>query len=172
MCIKKLWIAVLLGMVLVAGLAGEVGARDRAAVSARKYVTIPAGHFSPNQDGSDWYNNGDYITLGSGSSGSFIAPVVFPGSGPVTVKKLILYAYDTSGTVDISVGLYKTNPSADTKAQMAMANSDGAVPAVREFSDTSITYATIQRSHGVYLRLALGAPALHKVYGVKIAYTD
>jgi hypothetical protein len=172
MNVKKLWIAVLLGMLLVLSLAGEAGARDRAAVSARKYITIPAGHFHPLQDGYDWANYGSNIYLVSGSHGSFLAPVVFPGSGPVTVRKVILYAKDNNVTHDLSVTLYKTNPVTGSDTNMANTWSGEYSPDIREFTDTTITYATIQRTHGAYLRLYFDAYADLTVYGVKIAYTD
>ena len=172
--VKKLWIAVLLGMLLVLSLAGETGARDRAAVSARKYVTIAGGHFQPIQDGCDWWNNGNFVKLSSSASPitDFVAPVVFPGSGPVIVRKITLYADDNVAIHDVVVSLYKLNPAGGTGIEMASASSAGNALGIREFSDTSITYATIQRTHGVYLYLSFDASSSLLVTGVKIAYTD
>ena len=171
MYIRKLWIAALLAMLLVANLAGEAGARERAVVSARKYVTIPAGHFHTHRDGTDWYNYGDYMEVNSGT-GHFVAPVVFPGSGPVTVKKVILYAYDNNVIHDVQLFLHKTTPASGGDTEMAYVYSTSASATdPREFSDTTITYATIQRTHGAYLYLQITDAWYLRVYGVKIAYT-
>ena len=173
MYIKKLWIAVLVGMLLVLSLAGEAGARERAAVSAWKYVTVPAGWFHPTDDGYDWNNNGVSIEVNSGAAW-FIAPVVFPGSGAVTVKKVTLYAYDNNGTDDVNVRLYKTNPYTGTETNMARAESSGASTTVpRVFSDNTIVGPMIVRSRGAYLWLQFPASSSSlTVYGVKIAYVD
>ena len=153
---RKLRTAVVLGVLLVLVLGGEVGARDRAAVSAWKYVTIPAGHFHPVEAGYDWWNNGNLISLYSGSSAFFTAPVVFPGSGPVIVKKVILYAHDNSITGNVGVNLYKTNPLTGGETEMAYAQSalNSSIDP-RVFSDATITYAKIQRTHGAYLWLGI-----------------
>ena len=45
-------------------------------------------------------------------------------------------------------------------------------PAIRGFSDTTITYATIRRTHGAYLWLCFDAYASLDVDGVKIAFVD
>jgi hypothetical protein len=136
-------------------------------------VTIPAGHFHAQRDGLDWYNDGRYLYLASGSNGTFIAPVVFPGSGPVTVKKVILYAYDNSITGNVDVTLYKTNPLTGGETDMAYTQSalNSSVDP-RVFTDTTITYAKIQRTHGAYLWLGIGGSADLRVYGVRIAYVD
>ena len=173
MNIKKLWIEVLLGMVLVLSLAGEAGARDRAAVSQREYITIPAAAFQPSREGFSTSFNGSYLWLHSPSMGaSFLAPVVFPGSSPVVVRKVILYAEDNHWS-SVGVTLEKANPGGGTPVAMASAQTTGSASGVREFSDTSITYATVQRTHLIYLRLlfyAAGEQSL-RVRAVKIAYT-
>lgn len=154
-------------------LGGEAGARDRAAVNAWKYVTIPAGWFHPVADGYDWNNNGNYIYLNSGSSAAFSAPVVFPGPGPVTVKKVILYAYDNNSGANVDVTLYKTNPLTGGETNMAYAQSalNSSVDP-RVFSDATITHAKIQRTQGAYLWISFGGSSNLWVYAVKIAYTD
>ena len=170
---KKVRTAVVLGVLLVLVLGGEAGARERAAVSARKYVTIPGGHFHPNGDGYDWHSDGRYIEVNSGSNVVFIAPVVFPGSGPVTVRKVTLYARDNNASSDVGVSLYKTNPLTGGETAMASAWSSGASATdPREFSTTDITYATIQRAHGAYLWLRFTSSSDLRGYAVKIAYTD
>ena len=174
MNVRKLWPAVILGVLLVMSLAGEAGARERTAVNLRKYITIPAAHFNPNQDGLDWYNEGRRLYLDAAANyGTFIAPVVFPGSGPVTIRKITLYAYDNNGAEDIGATLYKTSPSTGAETEMACARSTGASTTnPREFSDITITYATIQRTHGVYLAVYFPARSNLEMFGVKIAYVD
>ena len=84
----------------------------------RKYVTVPAAHFHPVEDGLDWFNNGAYMFVSAGS-GDFLAPVVFPGSGPVTVRKIILYAYGNNASVDVGVQLNKSMPATGNHIPMA-----------------------------------------------------
>jgi hypothetical protein len=72
----------------------------------------------------------------------------------------------------VNVRLYKTNPGAGTEIAMARAESTGSASGIREFSDTTITWATIQRAHGAYLWLEFPSSSNLEVYGVKIAYTD
>ena len=172
MNVKKLWIAVLLAMLLVASLAGEAGARERTAVSAWEYVTVPAAWFHPTEDGTDWSNAGHRIYVNSGT-GSFIAPVMFPGSRPVIVKKVILYAYDNNAGANVPVTLYKTNPYAGTDVDIAYAQSAlNSSVNPRVFSDVTITYAKIQRTQGAHLWLDINGSTDLAVYGVKIVYID
>ena len=139
----------------------------------RKYITIPAAHFHPSEDGYDYYNYGRYLYFESGIGGDFIAPVVFPGSGPVTVRKVTLYGYDNNASTYLSVDLFKTNPSAGSKISIARVETSGASSTgPREFSTTSMTYATIQRTHGAYLWLDFNGSSGLSVEAVKIAYTD
>ena len=170
MHIKKLWIAVLLGMLLVLSLVGEAGARDRAAVSAWKYVTVPAAAFHPMDSGSAWWNYGSNIQAVGPSQVAFVAPVIFPGLGAVTVKKVILYAHDSNSSYNARVRMWKTNPATGSEALMADAKSYGALPGIRAFSDTTITHATIHRQRGAYLLLNLQGTLV--AYSVKVAYTD
>ena len=91
----------------------------------------------------------------------------------MVVKKLTLYAYDNNGGEDIGATLYKTSPSTGGETEMAYARSTNAAATnPREFSDTSITFATIQRTHGVYLAVYFPARSNLEMFGVKIAYVD
>ena len=169
MNVKKLWIAVLVGMLLVLSLAGEAGARERAAVSAWKYVTVPAGHFIPTTDSWAYSNNGYYLT----GDGNFTAPVVFPGSGQVIVKKVILFAVDNTVGADVDVTLYKTDPAAGVEVSVASAASIGNESGIRTFKNSTIKQATITRSRGAYLWLSFDVDNHNlRAYAVKVAYVD
>jgi hypothetical protein len=73
----------------------------------------------------------------------------------------------------VGATLYKTSPYNDGETEMAYAKSNGASgTSSREFSDVTITYATIRPHHGVYVAVYFPVRANLEMYGVKIAYVD
>jgi hypothetical protein len=169
---KKLWIVLLLGALLVVALTGEVQARPDNEPQAWLTTTVPAGSFHPIEDGVDWHNNGYYIQLDSGGVECFTAPVTFPErSGTVKVKTLTLWVYDNNGTGNANVGLYRTKPFKAAEDQMGYVTSAGSSTVdPRTFQDTTIEYNPVKTEHGAYLWLCIGGTDID-VYGVKIRYT-
>ena len=180
---KKSWIALLLGGLLLATLAGAVWARPqgRPAAHGTAYkldrpkahhggfhytVTIPAAHFHPMIDGLNWLNNGDYIRMDSGSGWFTAAVPMLPGNR--TVESVTMYVMDNNGAAQASVTLYRTKTDG-TRQGMAYIATTGSSGSIRSFSDTSISPSTIWGGHGAYLYLVIGATDI-SVYAVQIKY--
>ena len=134
-------------------------------------MTVPAANFHPIDDGTDWSNSGYRIYMNSGT-GSFTTPVEFPGSGPVVVKKVILYAWDNSTGASADVTFYKARPETGSEVDLATVQGGLNAASIRAFSSTTITYAKIQRIHGPDLWLNTDGSSVLSVYGVKIACVD
>ena len=177
--VKKWWIPLLLGALLMATLVGVVWARPNArplAAATTKRITIPAGWFHPTREGADWTNGGGEITSNKDEESQFfIAPVVFPSAGQTfTVEKMALYAYDQNGGLgnyDACVSLYKTNPGAGSDVKMAGACSTGSSTTdPRTFTETTIKYNPVTTARGAYLWLTIEDDTNLDVYGVRIWY--
>jgi hypothetical protein len=161
--------------VLSAGSELEAGAvpepRTGESVEPRAWytITVPAASFIPSQDNWDYLNNGDYLETKTGTSW-FSAPVPFPFPS-VTVKQVILYAYDDHSEQGVCLWLYRAAPSAGTEVEMAYVCSTGSSTTVpRAFPDTSIVAPLVQGYKSAYLWLELPAGSL-EVHGVTIKYT-
>jgi hypothetical protein len=181
--IRRSWIALLLGGLLLATLVGVVWAKPKGEPAAHGTaakldkpkshhgafhytVTIPGGHFHPRYDGLDWYNGGNYIQMTSGV-GQFTAAVpMLPGNR--TVESVTMYVQDNNGAVDACVYLRRTKTDG-TETSMASVCSTGSSGSIRTFSDTSISPSTIWGGHGAYLYLSIASTNI-QVYSVQINY--
>lgn len=169
--IKKMLMPVLLGSLLVAILVGVAGAsrNDRPLASPGTKLTIPAAYFHPVNDDCDYENSGVYLYLISGTC-TFTAPVFFPGK--VRVNSITLYAYDNNASHDIGVNLYRTVPHKVTEKLMGFASTNGSSPTLpRVFTDSSLAFNPVRRTHGAYLWLTIGDNDSLDFYGVRIDYT-
>jgi hypothetical protein len=167
---NRLWIPVLVGS-LVAALLGPTGGSAATAAEPRlttASIMIPAAAFIPTYN-SDYFSMGSYLSVASGS-GSFTVPLSFPVP-VVNIKKITLYAYDSTGTADVCVSLYRARPmdaSEDYAAEVCTADND---------LNPQVIYTTnilIRRMntafHAPYLWLVISGPGV-KLYGVKINYS-
>jgi hypothetical protein len=172
--VKKYWMVVLLAGLLMATLVGVAGARpnDRPSGALSRRITIPAGHFIPNDETTQWYNDGFYIRSDTdGSSEIFLAPVVFPTGQAVVVESVTFYAYDNNASADVYLELYLTDPTAGIEGQMASVCSTGASPTYpRSFTDSSIDNNPVKHGKGVYLWLDFQDDTNLKFHGVRIQY--
>ena len=181
--VKKSWIAVLCGALLMATLVGVVWARPNArpqAAATTKRITIPAGWFHPVGSGYSWRSFGYYtVSYLNQTSVFFHAPVVFPSGGQkFTVEKIALYAYDENGPAqgnkNACVYLYKTNPLVGATSQPAMmasvCSTGSSATDPRTFTTTTIASNPITTARGAYLRLEIEDNTDLLVYGVRIWY--
>ena len=172
--VKKSWIAVLLGALLMGVLVGAVwarpGGRPRAAATTKK-MTIPAGAFHPVDEGYEFYNDGSWITADTAGA-NFATHVVFPGGGDrFTVEKLTLYAYDKAMPANICVYLYRTNPTNGTESLMASKCSSGSSSTdPRSFTTTNINPSLATTPRGLYVLLEIEDATNLDAYGVRIYY--
>jgi hypothetical protein len=168
------WMAVVMGALLVGVLVGEVvrARPDHSAQAAdvTRRVTVPAAFFHPNDEGLDYWNNGNYVEMQSGQ-GIFTAPVVFPCLSSVTVERIILSVKDqnSGGIANACVTLYRTKPNKGIENKMASVCSSGAQPGIINYTDDTVDYPEVWPSHGPYLWLELYGTNI-EVYGVRIEY--
>jgi hypothetical protein len=168
--LKKCWIVLLLGAVLMATLMGVAGARPMGAISRR--ITVPAGHFIAH-DNNDLYYNGGYqvYSKNDGITEIFTAPVVFPTGQSVVVESITLYLYDENASDEACVTLYRTDPTAGDQVSMAAVCSTGSSSTnPRSFTDISISNNPLKHGKGVYLWLTIEDNTNLDVYGVRIQY--
>ena len=167
---KKAWIALVLGALLIGTMVGVVWARPsqspQAADITRK-ITIPGGFFSPTEDGYDWYNTGNHVRVDSGT-GSFIAPVVFPCLPSVTVERVILYADDQNGGADATAILTRTKPSTGQLVMLGPVSSTGSAVGIRTFTSANIN-KVVWPAQGIHVRLFINGTNM-LVYGVTVEY--
>jgi hypothetical protein len=173
--VKKYWMVVLLGAVLVAAFVGPAGARPDQSPEAgalTRRITVPAGHFFPQTDGTNWTNNGANLHSDvSGSPVCFTAPVVFPTGQSVVVESITLYALDDNGADDMYLRLYKTDPTGGDELEMAHVSTSGSSSTdPRHFTDGTIENNPVKHGRGVYLWLCLEDNYELYFYGVRIEY--
>ena len=135
---------------------------------ATKRVGIPGITFIPRNSVSD-QKSSFFGILTSDASGTvrFVAPVRLP-KGAV-VQRFALHARDFS-TVDLTARLVRVPVASTTGTVMATVGSAGSDEAVREFSTSTISGATIDPVNNVYYAEILLASTV-EAYGVTIDYT-
>ena len=169
--VKKSWMAVVMGVILVGTLVGVVWARPNDRPEAQditRKITVPAGFFHAAIDGIDWVNLGPYIKMTSGP-GIFTAPVVFPCLPSVTVERLTLYVEDNNSSWNACAALERTRPQQGDQAQMAHVCSNGTTTGVQPFTDGSISPDVVWPSHGVYAWINIDGTSIY-VHAVRIEY--
>ena len=171
--VKKSWIAVLSGALLMATLVGVVWARPngrpQGAGPTRK-LTVPAASFIPADEAYNYWNDGTYLLMQSGS-GSFTAPVVFPTKKTVTVEKITLYAYDNNSTWAACVWLRRARPTHGDHQNMGQAcSTDQSSNDPRSFTDATINPSAVRPGHAPYLWLHIQSSPGLGVYAVRIEY--
>jgi hypothetical protein len=175
--VRKLWISVLLGVLLIAAMVGVAGAgrnnRPHGALGPTAYITVPAAAFNPVQEGANWYNYGYYLLNESPSSWDFLAgPIVFPHSGTVQITEIVLVAVDNDGAASAEVCAWVVRSSfSGGSDQMGSVCSTGSAPDLRHFKTTSISPARVNpKWHGCYVKVRLGPTVAVGAASVRIAY--
>jgi hypothetical protein len=131
---------------------------------------VPAASFIPADDAHNYWNNGTYVAMNSGS-GSFSAPVEFPTHKTVTVEKITLYAYDYNSLSRACVWLKRERPTHGDAQVMGSACSTGSSATdPRSFTNANINPSAVRPGHGLYLWLEIQASAALGVYAVRIEY--
>jgi hypothetical protein len=167
--VKKLWVPVLLGVVLLVILAGVAGAIPREAAS--KVLSISPAAFVPDNDNRDYDNWGHFVKCNAGTCyfNAYVNPPA-PGSS-WTVTGLKLLVDDNNAGANACAEIWRETVATGKSYRMAQTCSTGAVPnTVRLFSDSSISYNPVTNSHAVYLRISVPYANL-SVRGVKVLFT-
>jgi hypothetical protein len=101
---KKAWMAMVLGALLLGTMAGAVWARPKQMLAGNRKLAIGPAAFEPAFDGYDyqiitWEMGKDTAYMSTtGDYDEYVAPVVFPTLSPVTVKKITLIVNDMNET--------------------------------------------------------------------------
>jgi hypothetical protein len=98
--VKKLWMPLLLGVLLMSTLVGVAGARPNARPEASPALVdymFSAKHCNPPSDQTQWRSTATSIMCNNpaGSCG-FNCPIKPPHQGVIRVQRLAMYAYDNS----------------------------------------------------------------------------
>jgi len=168
--VKKWWMMVLCGALLMAALVGVAGARPQAA-SRTHMINVPPSSFVAENDGVDYTNNGDRLGLSSGGGDCFLATVWFPTKKEVIVEKVRLYGLDNNGSKSVYVGLFRENPATGNAVSMAVVSSSGSSTTdPRRWTTTTITGNPIKRAWAAYLWLCTEHSSNLNSSGVRIWY--
>jgi len=175
---KKLWIAVLSCVLLIALMVGVAGARgnDRTSgtLGPTAYITVPGAAFNPIDEGADWYNYGQWIRNDSLSDERFYAgPIVFPHAGAVQITEVVLSAYDNNpgATAEACATVWRSVFASGAEQSMASVCSTGSATGVRKFSAPTISPNTVNpQRHACYASLVLRVGTEIRAYAVRIAY--
>jgi hypothetical protein len=176
--IKRLWIPVLLGAVLIATLVGVAGARPNARPLAQPWrvLAVPAHACIPRDEAEDYLYQAGYLVCETGSC-AFVCPMDFPAAGEqavgaINVKRLTAYVLDGDGSAsNVMTYLRKTYPMGGNSWQtMATASSIDGPSDPQTAMDTSIDNNPIYRSQAPYVWVSLLTANL-RLYGLYIHYT-
>jgi hypothetical protein len=177
--IKRLWMPVLLGVILVAALVGAASAKPNARPQqqAWRVLTIPAATCDPDDDSNDWSASVANLQCDVGWC-DFYCAVDFPAAGEqavgaINVRRVTMYAYDNNiGAGDYArVRLHKTYPPSAGAVEMAVAfTGDASTDDPWVVMDTSIVGNPVFRTQGPVLEVMAAATDI-RVYGFFIHYT-
>jgi hypothetical protein len=133
-------------------------------------LTIPASACIPYNEQVNWTNNSIYIQCDDAGGCEFVCPFQFPTGQAVSVKKLLLFAYDNaSGAVHAS--LIRNSPGATQSIIQAgtSTNNSAAVPQI--VKDGTITKPKVNPSfYGSFIWAKLDSTS-QRLYGFKVKYT-
>jgi hypothetical protein len=168
--VKKSWMAVVMGALLLGTLVGVVWARphDRPqAADITRKVTMTGDEFIVRADGYNWFSNGTYVECSSGAC-MFFAPVVFPCLPSVTVERVKLHVADSNGTATARAELHRAQPSTAGNVYLGEAASPPGTAGFQTFTSPAIN-KRVWPSQRAHIYLAISGPNI-RVYGVTVEY--
>jgi hypothetical protein len=171
--VSKLWIAAVVGALLLGTLVGVVWARpreERLAAGRTRKVVLAAADFIPSEASEDWYNGGWFVTCGPGGHCYYTAPVVFPCLSSVTVERIKLHAYDDNVDYEATATLLRLNPARLKLANLGEISSSGSSSQYpRTFTSPNINKRVLP-SQRAYILLYIPVTSTISVYGITIEY--
>ena len=168
--INKSWMAVVAATLVVGTLVGVVWARPNDRPQAQditRKVSIGASDFIPNDEGFNWYNNGDRIICQGGAC-HFTAPVVFPCLPGVTVERILLHVEDNNGGALARATLYRLNLNNGREAKLGVVESPLGTGGYQPWSSGTIN-KPVWPSQRAYIWLYIGGTNID-VGGVTVEY--
>jgi hypothetical protein len=183
---RRLWVALLLGLLVVATVVGVALAGSKSAPvpqplqAISRSMTVPASSCYPKEDGELWWNNG--AVLGGETDAPrqwFICPVNFPDFASVhVVQSITLYCYDqhtwSGDQYDVIANVYRTEPSLGAETQMGTVRSTGWStddPKAWTISGTQISPKQVYPRQAMYFWVSFAGHPNLLLYGFKINYT-
>ena len=174
--LKRLWSPLLLGVLLMATLAGVATATPNARPlgQAWRVLTVPSADCIPSDADEDWSSSAPQIWCETGGC-MWHCVVHFPAAGEqavgaVNVKRVTMYAYDNSGG-QATFYLWKTYlPNAGSEKIMAQGTTVDSIAIPQTVMDTSIEYNPVYRSQAPVMWVTIGATSI-PVFGFYIHYT-
>jgi hypothetical protein len=176
--IKRLWMPMLLGVLLIATVVGAASARPKARPreQAWRVLTVPPSACTSRDDGHAWWHSPHKLECQEGGATcSFLCPVNFPAAGEqavgaVNVKRLTMYFYDNSAN-DINAGLFKSYPPTGAGVVMAGVAPTGALADdPRAALDSTIVNNPVYRVQGPYIWVDAACCNIY-LYGFFVHYT-
>jgi hypothetical protein len=177
--LRRLWMPILVGMLLLATVVGVVGARPGARPLEQGWMVLTVGSngCSIADDGYDYDLNWDGRLMCSVSNCYFSCPLNFPAAGQqavgaVSIKRLTMYAIDNDGGTTISGYLNKLYPPTAGGVEMAHASTFGSPnsPFIKAFMDTSIAGNPVYRTQFPAIWIVMNGSANMRVYGFHVHY--
>ena len=168
--VKRSWMAMVMGALLLGALVGVVWARphDRPETQdITRKVTLTGADFIPSDESADWSNSGDYAYCNIGSC-IYTAPVVFPCLPSVTVERIKLHVCDTNGGAAATASLRRTYPPTGADVLLGSATSTGCTPDPETITSSPINQV-VWPSQRAYIWLDIGDKYI-KVHGVTVEY--
>ena len=168
--VKKSWMAVVMGVILVGTLVGVVWARPNDRPEAQditRKVTLTGADFVPVDDTDDWYIDGPDVFCESGNC-VFSAPVVFPCLPSVTVERIKLHVWDNNFGGNASAQLYRAHPPTATHVWLGKAESPAGIVGLQTYTSDPIN-KVVWPSQRAFISLWIGGQDT-KVFGVTVEY--
>jgi hypothetical protein len=175
---KRLCGPMLLGVLLMSALIGVASARPNARPEEQEWrlLTVPHSACIPKTDNMPgWTNSYTHLWCYGPGMCEFYCAVNFPAAGEqavgaVNVKRVTMYAYDSSGTDGAAFTLRMTYPPTGGDVIMAVGGTVDSPADPQIVMDTTIENNPIYRSQAPHVVLLFSSTNL-KVYGFYIHYT-
>jgi hypothetical protein len=177
--IKKLWMPVLLGLLLVATMVGVASARPdaRPLGQAWRVLTVGVDACIPEDSTINWDIDGYQLSCTSGVC-QFHCPANFPAAGEqavgaVNVKRFTMYVFDNDNNLNAQVdaSLLKSYPPTGGWLAMAAVGPTAESPAIQTIMDTTIDNNPVYRTQSPYIKLTTRTSANLRTHGFFIHYT-
>jgi len=184
---RRLWVALLLGLLVVATVVGVALAGSKSAPvpqplqATSRTMTVSASGCYPIEDGQLYYNNGRNIAGEQDAPlQTFICPVYFPDfASRHNIQSVTMYCYDqhtwSGDQYDVVAYMYRTEPAlGNTETYMGTVRSTGSSstnPRAFTISGTQINPKVVYPRQGVYFWVGFVGHSNLMLYGFKVNYT-
>jgi hypothetical protein len=168
--VKRLWMPLLLGVLLISTLVGVAGARPNARPEASPALVdymFSAHHCIPREDTTDLKFWDRYVECESGTC-DLVCPIKPPHEGLIRVQRLAMYAYDnTAGSVCITLRhLYPKTGTVVHRLLNQCTTDNAANPQTYAYNPANFKVSVLQ---DLYVWARVGSSG-EQLYGFKLKY--